>query len=461
MAQKRKQTPARQSASQTSYVVYGVIIVVTVFVVLAVARYYPAPSSDLPEELNGNPSLANAKPIVLPLEPVSITSEELRKETEEVVTNLIDDYPTVVVPHKIAAEFEMSTYRYEEAQSHWQAALKLRPQSIEAQTGLARVALEQGRPQEAVTRLEKLLQDDRSNVDLATQLARGLQQTGKLDEAAEVANRALTQFPREPTLLQTTAEIESQRGKLEASKELCLRGIEVNPSNGSLHFILSNVARRLGDVELADKHLEISRQLRPETKTGGGEFEKHYDESLRRIVGYTMAQAAEFYLDQGDAQQATQIALRAAEIYPQGGLIYRVLSKVLYRQERFQDAYQAERRLVAVEPNNPLNYVNLSKIAFLAGDPSGGRDALLAAYKRMPDSSTVATALAAYYLEEGDLKSAQKMAQESIQITPSVHAYQVLAAASAGLGDLQGKQQAEENARKLMQSSTRVAPISK
>ncbi len=429
--------------------VYGIVIVVTVFLVLAVARYYPSS----PYEQTDSSATAKTEPIVLPREAAIMSAEEMRQETEEVVAALISDYSDSVVPRKIAAEFAQSTYRYEEAKSQWQTALELEPQSIDAQTGLAKVAIELGHPEEAVARLDGLRSQAPSNSELSLQLARGLQQTGKLDEAASVAMAALKRFPFNGGLLETTAEIESQRGELESAKDLCERGIKMNPSSGPLHFILSNVNRRLGNTELADKHLKISRELRPETKTGSDEFEKHYDRSLRQIVSYTLARTAEYYIDQGDAEQATKVALRAVEIFPQGGDTYRILSKILYRQQRFEDAYQAERRLIVVEPNNPVNFVNLSKLAFMAGDPAGGREALMAAYKRMPGSPTIATALAAFYLEDGDLESARKLAKESIQLQPTVQAYQVLSAACAGLGDPQGKSEADLNAVRLMKSS--------
>ncbi|RCS54053.1 hypothetical protein DTL42_02550 [Bremerella cremea] len=429
--------------------VYGVIIVVTVFVVLAVARYYPTSSSNLPADT----SVVTAAQIELPEEAVSISVEDMRQEIQDFNNQFIANYPNAAAPHKIAAEFAQQTYRYEEAQSHWQTALQLDPQSIDAQTGLASVAIEEGRPQDAVDRLEKLLPSHPANLQLSIELARGLQQTGKLDQAAQVSLEALKWFPYDGRLLQTAAEIELQRGELSSAKALCERGIEQHPANGSLHFILSNVDRRLGNVELADQHLKISKDLRPEGKPGASEFEANYERSLRKLVALTLAQAAEFTLDQGDAKQATKIALRAAEINPTSGIVYSTLSKVLYRQERFADAYQAQRRLIEIEPDNPLNFINLSKLAFLAGDAPGGKKALLIAYQRMPNSPIVVTALAAFFLEEGNFEKARQLAEKSIELKPTVQAYEILSVVYANLGDPRRQAEADRQIEQLMKSS--------
>ena len=447
MSRRHKQVAKSANSSPGAYLTYGVVIVATVFVILAIARYYPAPS----DSSAGNSS--DYPPIVLPQAAAEISPEAMRGETQEVIANLIARYPNEVAPHRIAAQYAQSTYRYEDARSHWLAAAKIEPGSLDAQVGLARLAMEEGHPEEAVAKLSPIYEPGTPNRNLSTQLARGLQQTGELDQAAQVAHQGLRAFPADTSLLEAAAEIDSQRGELQSAVQLCKRGLKVNPASGSLHLILSNVYRRLGQTEQADEHLESSRKYRTQVKTGGGEFERKYDRSVRKLVSHTIARAADFYADRDDPAAAEKLALRAAELDPQGADAYRVLSKICYHENRFDDAYRVHRRLVEVEPDNPLNYVSLSKLAFLAGDSDAGHEALLAARKRMPQSSIVATALAACYLEDGDLAKARQVAEESVRIQPSVQAYQVLATACAGLGDRDGQRVAELAIQRLMKSS--------
>lgn len=449
MSRHRKQVAKSSTAGQGAYLTYGVVIVASVFVILAVARYYPAPA----DSSAGASSDPDRQPIELPQAAAEMAAEAMRDETQDVIGNLIARFPNELPPHRIAAEYAQSTYRYEDARTHWLAAAKIAPGSTDAQVGLARVAMQEGRPEEAVAKLKPIYRPEVPNLELTTQLAQGLQQTGELDQAAQVAHQGLNSFPADGLLLETAAEIDSQRGELQSAVRLCQQGLQVNPASGSLHQILSNVYRRLGKTEQADEHLEASRKYRSQVKTGEGEFERKYDRSVRDLVSHTIACAADFYADRKDPAQAEKLALRAAEIDPQGADAYRVLSKVCYHENRFEDAYRVHRRLVEVEPDNPLNYVSLSKLAFLAGDSAAGHEALRTARQRLPGSSIVATALAACHLEDGDLAKARQMAEESVRIEPSVQAYQVLSTACAGLGDKDGQRIAELAIQKLMKSA--------
>lgn len=449
LSRRRKQVASSNTSGQATYLTYGLVIVASVFVVLAIARYYPAPT----ESSSGIASNTDRPPVALPEVAAEISPEAMREQTQEVIANLIARYPNEVAPLRIAAEYAQSTYRYEDARSHWLAAAKIEPGSHDAQVGLARVDLAEGKPEEAVAKLNPIYQPETPNRELSTQLARGLQQMGELDQAAQVAHQGLQAFPTNIPLLEAAAEIDSQRGELQSAVQLCQHGLQVNPTNGSLHLILSNVYRRLGEIEQADQHLETSRKYRNQVKTGEGEFERKYDRSVRDLVSQTIARAADFFADRDDPGQAEKLALQAAELYPQGADAYRVLSKVCYQENRFEDAYLVHRRLVEVEPDNPLNYVSLSKLAFLSGDAATGREALMTARQRMPGSSIVATALAACYLEEGNLAKAREMAKQSIQIEPSVQAYQVLSTACAGLRDQDGQRTAELAIRNLMKSA--------
>lgn len=395
---------------------------------------------------------ASSVSVQLPETPVSVSTEELRQEGDKVISDLLAKYPDSAVPRRIAARYAQDTKQFSEAETHWKVALELEPKSLDAHAALAGLAIKNGQPQEAVDRLLPLLNSQSPHPQVYLQLVRGLQQVGQLDRAAQIADDAIKAFPQDGELLQAAAEVNTQRGSLEIAREQFQKALELNPSNPSIHFRLASVYRRLGMNELADEHQQKSKSLRPEVEVGEETFELEYDRSLRDIVSVAMARSADFYFDHNNAETAEKLALRAASIYPQGVVAYQVLSRVLYGQGQYANAVVVHKRLTEIEPANPVNYVNLSKLAFMTGDATTGRSALLAARQMAPDSALVASALAAYYLENGNFLEARTMAEESIRLKPTVTAYRVLSAACAKMSDIEGQNAAENAALQLMKS---------
>ncbi|MFN3150303.1 tetratricopeptide repeat protein [Bremerella sp.] len=430
----------------------GIVLVVVLVAGILLVTFNRKPDTAGPTNTDQDSNAATSVSVQLPKTPVSVSTEQLRQEGDQVIAELLAQYPSAAAPRKIAARYAQDTRRFSEAGSHWQEVLKFEPQSLEAHAALAGLAIKNGQPQEAVDRLLPRLRPQSPHPQVYLQIIRGLQQAGQLDRAGQISAAAIEAFPQDSDLLQAAAEVNTQSGALEVAKEQFQKALELNPSNPSIHFRLAGVYRRLGMNELADEHQEKSKSLRPEVEVGEEAFELEYDRSLRDIVSVAMARSADYYFDQNDGASAEKLALRAASIYPQGVVAYQVLSRVYYGQGQYANAVVVHKRLTEIEPANPVNFVNLSKLAFMAGDAATGRSALLTARQMAPDSALVASALAAYHLENGSFQEARSMAEESIRLKPTVTAYRVLSAACAKLSDVEGQKAAESAALQLMKS---------
>jgi len=391
-------------------------------------------------------------PITLPTEPVPNSPGQLTQAATSAIATLISEYPQSYEPHIIAAQFAQSTYQYDDAKDHWQAVLKLSPDETDAQIGMARVAIAQGRPQDAVNQLTKLLPLSSPTAAFSLSYARGLQQTGDLEHAIKHIDTAVQQFPVDAEILEVAAEINTQAGQLEKAEEYFIRAITQRPEKRSLHFGLAGVYRRLGKAKLAQAYQEQAAKLRPKVDISEDSFEVEYDQTFRFIVSRALADVAQFYLNQARYDDAQSQAIQAIEIFPQGAHGYQVLSQVFYRQKQIGQAFFVHQRLVEVAPNDPSNYVNLSKLAFMSGRQTVGRDALLEANRRQPGSALITSALATYYLESGDFREAKSYAEQSIGIRPTLTAYQVLATACGQMNDRVGERTAEQAAMEMLQS---------
>lgn len=90
--------------------------------------------------------------------------------------------------------------------------------------------------------------------------------------------------------------------------------------------------------------------------------------------------------------------------------------------DKLNDPNQAEpiiKQMIALEPNEPSNYVQLAQLYEGSGEYELAEATLLKARDAKPDDPTVYTQLAAYYNRQGDFPKTMEALQQRIKIEPN------------------------------------------
>lgn len=215
-----------------------------------------------------------------------------------ILASALETDPENAAFHDLMAVVHYSVGRPADALPHARRAAELAPQVARFSKGEATVLIALERYDEAIARLEKILQANPGDVDARNDLGASYAKAGRFEAAEEQFRRALDVDPSAPTALfnlgvtllklRRTAAAEEQFGKLRgqapddpsklfelgkvyweldrclAAEALLERALELEPDHRDALVVLGQIAARRGDFELAVRRLERARLLEPD-----------------------------------------------------------------------------------------------------------------------------------------------------------------------------------------------------
>lgn len=191
-------------------------------------------------------------------------------------------FPDVLVPGRIRRGLaRLEQGETAAARRDFETALRLAPDAPAALGGLGRVALADGRPEEAVDLLTRALNLDPAGTRLYAPLGQALRDLGRVDEARTALERAgegepiiddpimlgIQQLSRSPQFYLEAGLAQAERGDFQAATQMLSRGATLAPDDPAVVGAYARVLARDGQYELA---LGALRQLR-ELGTMGAE----------------------------------------------------------------------------------------------------------------------------------------------------------------------------------------------
>ncbi|NKI36515.1 tetratricopeptide repeat protein [Wenzhouxiangella sp. XN79A] len=185
-------------------------------------------------------------------------------------------HPDVLVPARIRrGRAHLNEGNIDAARSDFQTALRLQPESPAALGGLGRVALADGRGEEAVDLLGRALSLDPAGTRLYFSLGQALRELGRVDEAREALLRAgegepqiedpimlqIQQRSRSPQFYLEAGLAQADRGDFEAAAQMLSRASLLDRDNPTVVAAYGKVLARNGQYELARAALRRLREL--------------------------------------------------------------------------------------------------------------------------------------------------------------------------------------------------------
>jgi tetratricopeptide (TPR) repeat protein len=303
--------------------------------------------------------------------------------------------------------------KFEEAFQSFQKATEIDPKFARAYTGMAAMALNLGKPQDA----EKYMKLAMANVDRMTERERyrnrGLyyNSTGDWQKCVEDLNQLVTRYPADRVGQNNLAGCYTQLRDAAKAVEAAQRAVEIVPKGAGQRLNLSFTYSFAGDFVGAEREARAGLEINPSSAQG------HFV-------------LAEAQLGQGQLDQAAQSYHQLEKF---GGLAASMavvsLADLAAYQGRFTEAARILQQGAESDLSHQMSDGAARKFAALAGVKLWQGDkpaALAAANKALSNNQSVKIRflVARVYVETGELAKAQKLAAGlSSELTSEPQAY--------------------------------------
>jgi len=241
----------------------------------------------------------------------------------------------------------------DEAAAHYQRALALKADYVEALSNLGNLRLMQGRGEEAVSLQKRALAHNPDYAEGQMNLGNTLRELGKPGDAVIRHERALALRPDYAEALSNLGNALHDLGKLSEARASYERALALRPDFAEACGNLGNVLHELGEIDAALTQLERALALRPD-----------YTEA-ENSLGLVLDKKGEY-------DKAVSCFERALALRPDDSEILNNLGAALQNSGRFDDAIARYERTLALRPDYAEARKNLGgALHARAGERSG------------------------------------------------------------------------------------------
>jgi tetratricopeptide (TPR) repeat protein len=296
--------------------------------------------------------------------------------------------------------------KLDEAISHFQIALQIKPEFALARYDLANLLLREGRGDEAISDFQQVLQSNPRYADAYVNLGNALHQQGRLDEAIANYQKALQINPNEPLADHNLGTALLEEGKADEAFPHFQKALQMEPDDATAISDMGNYYLQAGQTDTAIQYFQKALQIQPAFP----------------MASYNLGNA---YIQDRQMDLAIRWWQKAVELQPDFPMAHNNLGNACLLQGHTADAIQHWKAALKTQPDLPSAQVNLAWVLAACPDPSL-RDtaAALALAQRANQLSggrnpTVLKALAAAYADNGQFPDAVATAQRALQIAAS------------------------------------------
>lgn len=392
------------------------------------------PSLDLPEPLSEG-SLPD------PGSPPPSAPAAVIEEASELARWMMGNFKEDPDAYEIMARVHWWLGDSEKAVAYWQKCLELNPQYIHAFFGLGYLAAEKGDYARAVDLLGRAHRIEPAAAEPRMQLASALINLGKMEKAISILEEDMAITSRSPTGLLMLGMAYRHLKEYGKAKRCYEASIAFRPENGNAHYGLASVCARLGEDELAKKHMDRFNEIRGSRLKDHQNQRRHHDDlaGMQSKLADFCTTAAQVCHGQQDLEHA-QILWRRAAALNSANVVCREALALTYRATgRDKQAAAMLVELSALRPNNPDYQLELGHIHAELAD----FDAAETAYKKVnelaPQYAPGHVALAKLYTQVGDRTSeAIAHGQKAVDLEPTAVNFWILGIAREKGGDTGG-----------------------
>ncbi len=150
-----------------------------------------------------------------------------------------------------------------EAISHYETALQIKPDYAEAHYNLAEALVQKGRLDEAIAHYQAALQTDPDYGDARNNLGNALMRQDRVDEAIVQYQRALQTRPDSAGTHVNLGNALIRKGRVDEAIAQYREALQINPDFAEAHYNLSKVLLQKGEENEAIAHYQRAVQINP------------------------------------------------------------------------------------------------------------------------------------------------------------------------------------------------------
>ncbi len=344
-----------------------------------------------------------------------------RSQTPEDLRKAAENYKAAAGADAVAAELQFKLGRtytalrdFDSARKHLQAAAQAGPAYVLPRLLLAGIAIRERKPAEALSHAEQALRIEPENPRAAFLHAIALTQSSRFDEARKGLAALEKRFPRSNDVKMQLALLAMAEKKYSEAEAL-LSKLSADDPRAAAALAETYVAQQQTEraLELLRKEAAespdsvIVHRLLARTLAQAG----RYDDSIKEYEALIARdpQSAALIMQLGDVYRLKRDVPRAKEQYrkaqsaaPKSPLPHLFLAMADEHEGNLTEAVQGYRRVLAMQPDNPLAMNNL---AFVLAQSGGSLDEALdlarRAAERYPEQDNIQDTLGWVYLKKG------------------------------------------------------------
>ncbi len=281
--------------------------------------------------------------------------------------------------------------RRDDAVAAYQAAIRLKPDYVEAHTNLGNVLKDLGRYDDAILSYDRVIALE-PTATAHYNLANVLPMTDRLDEAVSHYRRALALAPDLVGAHTNLANALVAQGQLEEAVMHSRRAIELDPNSAEAHVNLGTTLLQQGNLDAAATQLEHAISVNP-----------NFADAYCNLGNVLLAQ--------GRLDEAAQRYARAIDLQPDLSGAHNNLGIVLAARGKFEEAGRRFQSALASKPDFIDAYNNLARVFLSLGQP----DNALGAVRR-----------ALSVAQTSDIKSLFVQCAKALAVPPDVEDFRAL-----------------------------------
>jgi superkiller protein 3 len=290
--------------------------------------------------------------------------------------------------------------------------LKLAPNDAAARAQLGAVYAALGRMEAAEAALKSALEQDPENQSALIGLANVYLKTGRTRPATDLLEKAIVSVQSfEPAFLLGSAY--SSDGRYEDAVRAFRRAIELDPSQAEVYYQMATALGKLNRTEERTQALQRFRELKARVQKSG--------EDTRRAA--RLVEDAKPYVDRGDLVQALRLLEEAHSLQPDSGDILFRMAGLQYDLRRYAAARGSVMEAIRRTPDEWNYYLLLGLIEKDVNQFAASRQALQAALRLHPGSADIHNHLGDVAMRQSQFGQAVDHFQNALKLAPDDHAF--------------------------------------
>jgi tetratricopeptide (TPR) repeat protein len=360
-----------------------------------------------------------------------------RKETDKALIEYrrgLSAAPNDLETKKRMQELYLSTNQTQLASDLDRQLMKDAPKDVMVRVDHGRLFMAQGKSNEAIIFLQKVIADAVDSPQAHYYLAMAFWQNGDMRQAHGALLDSLKVSENLPIALQALARLSLAQGNPSEAQIYAGELIQNHPADPIYRQLLAQALARQGKLQAAEQQILIAAQLAAddpdirlslaqiysaEKKWPGAQKEFEACLQLDPHNATTLGQFADFLVARDQSAKAVARVQQYVNANPDDANGRVVLGALNFQSKDYTSAQAEFERAIEIDPKNIQAYLRLGKIFETRGETELALSRYQKALDQQPNLAPLAAMVGNLYLHKGDLETARKYYAQALSSDPN------------------------------------------